>query len=66
MIIISFLGACILNTTELNALRNAAASSAMEGLPLDSHDLKTVKDIYSGKTTLAEYVEKLKKQYKEN
>lgn len=54
-----------MNTTELNALRNAAASSAMEGLPLDSRDLKTVKDIYSGKTTLAEYVEKLKKQYKE-
>lgn len=56
----------VLNRAELDALRNAAASSAMEGIIINRRDLNAVKEIYSGKTTLQEYIEELKKQYKEN
>lgn len=55
-----------MNRAELDALHNAAASSAMEGIVINRRDLNAVKEIYSGKTTLQEYIEELKKQYKEN
>lgn len=37
------------------ALASAAASSAMEGIPLSDKDLSVVKQILEGSLTLAEY-----------
>lgn len=48
------------------ALRNAAASSAMEGLPLSVQDIKTIESILNGKMSLQEYFEKIKAKYREN
>ena len=47
----------------LSALLNAAASSAMEGLPLDDEMFGTVKKILNGEMTLQDYFESLKLQY---
>lgn len=47
------------------ALNNAAASSAMEGLPLSQSDIKVIQDILDGKATLQEYLKQLKAQYQE-
>lgn len=45
------------------ALNNAAASSAMEGLPLSRSDMKVLQDILDGKATLQEYLKQLKALY---
>lgn len=41
------------------ALKNAAASSAMEGLPLSEEQLLTAEQILDGKMTLEEYFQTL-------
>ena len=50
----------------LRAILGAAASSAMEGLPLDDEKLSIVERIMSGEMTLQEYFDRVKLQYQEN
>ena len=50
----------------LRALLSAAASSAMEGLPLDEKKLDIIEKILCGETTLQEYFESVKLKYQEN
>lgn len=45
---------------ELRALNNAAASSAMEGLPLDEKDLLIIANILAGKDSLQNYLQTLR------
>lgn len=47
------------------ALRNAAASSAMEGLPLSKEDINIVMQILSGETALTDYLQQLKRKAQE-
>ena len=47
------------------ALNNAAASSAIEGLPLSESDLKIIRDILEGKTTLQDYLKQLQAKTRE-
>jgi len=54
-----------MSVTEQRALQNAAASSAMEGLPLEKRHFEIIQNILDGKLTLQEYLESLKKQYQE-
>lgn len=49
----------------LRALKNAAASSAMEGLPLDEEKLGIIEKILIGEMTLQDYFESVKLQYQE-
>ena len=44
----------------IRALRNAAASSAIEGLPLSEEDMATVRQILSGEMSLADYLQQMK------
>lgn len=44
----------------LQALRNAAASSAMEGMPMEQRHFDAIKQIKDGNTTLQQYFQKLK------
>lgn len=44
---------------ELRALNNAAASSAMEGLPLDEKDFLLIANILEGKDSLQNYLQSL-------
>ena len=44
---------------ELRALNNAAASSAMEGLPLDEKDLLLITNILEGKDSLQNFLQSL-------
>jgi hypothetical protein len=46
----------------LRALKSAAASSAMEGLPLDDNDMSIVMDILDGKMSLQDFFKTLKTQ----
>ena len=48
------------------ALRNAAASSAMEGLPLQPKDYDIIQEILDGKTSLQAYLKQLQEQYLES
>ena len=52
-----------MSTIELQALQNAAASSAMEGLPLSQDDLDTIRSILEGKTTLQDFLSMMKAAY---
>lgn len=54
-----------MSESEKRALRNAAASSAMEGLPLNESDLEIIKSILDGKMTLQDFFASVKAQYKE-
>lgn len=45
---------------ELRALNNAAASSAMEGLPLDEKDLLLITNILEGKDSLQDFLQSLR------
>lgn len=47
---------------EIKALKNAAASSAMEGLPLNDKDFTVIKSILDGKMNLQEFFQSLKLQ----
>lgn len=50
----------------LRALLSAAASSAMEGLPLDDEGLGIIKKILNGEMTLQDYFDSVKLQYGES
>ena len=50
----------------LRALLSAAASSAMEGLPLDNESLGIVENILVGDMTLQDYFESVKLQHRES
>lgn len=52
-----------MSTIELKALQNAAASSAMEGLPFEQRHIDTIKRILDGKLTVAEYLAQVKEKY---
>lgn len=48
------------------ALLSAAASSAMEGMPLDEDKLNVAEKIISGEITLQDYFESIQLMYQEN
>ena len=50
----------------VRALLSAAASSAMEGLPLDEKKLGIIERILRGEMTLQEYFDSVKLQYQES
>lgn len=52
-----------MSAMELQALQNAASSSAMEGLPLTRDDMDTIQSILEGKTTLQEFLSMMKATY---
>ena len=54
-----------MSVVEQRALQNAAASSAMEGLPLEQQHFEVIQNILEGKLTLQEYLQSLKQQYQE-
>lgn len=47
------------------SLRNAAASSAMEGLPLEPKHIAVIQDILDGKMTLQEFFRQLQRRERE-
>lgn len=49
-----------MSETTLKALKNAAASSAMEGLPLSDNDISTITNILDGKLSLSDFLQSLK------
>lgn len=49
----------------IRALRNAAASSAMEGLPLSEKDIGIALQILSGEMSLSDYLQQLKPRAQE-
>lgn len=51
---------------EQRVLQNAAASSAMEGLPLEQRHLEIIQNILAGKLTLEEYLQSLRTKEEEN
>lgn len=57
------IGAYGMNEQTQKAILSAAASSAMEGLPLDEENIKTVERILNGELTLQEYYENLRHKY---
>ena len=50
----------------LRALLSAAASSAMEDLPLDNEKLCIIEKILNGEMTLQDYFESVKLSYRES
>lgn len=54
-----------MSVAEQLALQNAAASSEMEGLPLEKQHLEIIVNILEGKMTLQEYLQSLKTHPKE-
>lgn len=54
-----------MSDTMTQALHNAAASSAMEGLPLEPKHMDVIQDILDGKTTLQEFFRQLQKREQE-
>ena len=61
-----FDGAEAMSEITLRALLNAAASSAMEGLPLDDEKLGIIEKILDGEMTLQDYFESVKSRCAEN
>lgn len=51
-----------MNSVTIKALGNAAASSAMEGLPLSQEDRLIIQRILDGELSLQEFIQSLKKQ----
>ncbi len=51
--------------TQVQALKNAAASSAMEGMPLTEQNMQTIEHILDGKLTLADYLKSVQQKYGE-
>jgi hypothetical protein len=43
----------------MKAIQNAAASSAMEGLPLDERDFETIRSILEGELSLQDYMKQI-------
>ena len=54
-----------MSNAEQRALQNAAASSAMEGLPLEKYHFEVIQNILEGKLSLQDYLQSLKNQYQE-
>lgn len=54
-----------MNTQLDKALANAAASSAMEGLPLSTQELSIVKQILEGDLTLTDYFTMIQQKHRE-
>lgn len=54
-----------MNAAAKLALSNAAASSAMEGLPLDAEHMQIAERILDGMMTLEEYLQSLVNAYQE-
>ena len=54
-----------MNPATARALGNAAASSAMEGLPLEQADIEVVKKILDGEMSLQDFIQTLTKQDQE-
>ena len=52
-----------MSAIDFQALQNAAASSAMEGLPLTLEDVETIQSILEGKTTLQDFLSMMKATY---
>lgn len=50
-------------STQIQALKNAAASSAMEGMPLTEQNITTIKQILDGKLTLNDYLKSIQLKY---
>ena len=50
----------------LRALQSAAASSAMEGLPLDDEKLGIIEKILDGEISLQDYFDSVKLRYQES
>lgn len=46
-----------MNEEARQAMLDAAASSAMEGLPLSQQDMEIVEQIYTGRMTLADFIQ---------
>ena len=55
-----------MSAEEERALQNAAASSAMEGLPLEQRHFEIIKNILDGKLTLEDYLQSLRTKEEEN
>lgn len=55
-----------MSENELRALRNAAASSAMEGIPLSREHIEAVERMLNGEQTLQDYLLKLKDRFSED
>lgn len=47
------------------ALLSAAASSAMEGIPVSSENMKIIESIMNGEMTLQEYIDSARAMYGE-
>ena len=54
-----------MNPATASALGNAAASSAMEGLPLEQADIAVIKKILDGEMSLQDFIQTLTKQDQE-
>ena len=54
-----------MSNVEQRALQNAAASAAMEGLPLEKQHFEVIQNILEGKLSLQDYLQFLKNQYQE-
>ena len=54
-----------MSNAQWSALKNAAASSAMEGLPLEQSHIEIIQSILDGKLSLQDYLHSLQKQYQE-
>ena len=54
-----------MNAAATKALGNAAASSAMEGLPLEQEDIIIIQKIIDGEMTLQDYIQTLNNQNQE-
>lgn len=52
-----------MSDVDQRALQNAAASSAMEGLPLEEKHFEIIQNILEGKITLQDYLQSLKEKY---
>ena len=52
-----------MSTEQQKALLNAAASSAMEGLPLEPRHLQTVTEILEGRLTIEDYLDRARDAY---
>ena len=50
----------------LKALLNAAASSEMEGLPIDAEKFNVIAKILNREMTLQDYLDSVRLQYQEN
>ena len=52
-----------MSAEQQKALLNAAASSAMEGLPLEPRHLQTVTEILEGRLTIEDYLDRARNAY---